>query len=91
MIVGPRVYSTGPGVFGGYQRTQIRDLDHARNILKRYSEYYDTQAPIKMYMAGNRRQRQRVIMAAREQNIKPTTEGGLDLKWRKSLSSQNTR
>ena len=80
MIVGPRVYSTGPGVFGGYQGTQIRDLDHARNIMKRYSEYYDTKT-IKMYMAGNRRQRQWVIMAAREQNIKPTTEGGLDLKY----------
>src|SRR5690606_20046401 len=31
---GPRVYSTGPGVF----RTEgIRDLDHARNVLRRYS------------------------------------------------------
>jgi Tol biopolymer transport system component len=80
MIVGPRVYSTGPGVFGGYQGTQIRDLDHARTIMKRYSEYYDTKT-IKMYMAGNRQQRQWVIMAAREQNIKPTTEAGLDLKY----------
>ncbi|MCZ6916323.1 MAG: amidohydrolase family protein [Gemmatimonadetes bacterium] len=79
-IMGPRVYSTGPGVFGGYQGAQIRDQAHARDIMKRYSEYYDTKT-IKMYMAGNRQQRQWIIIAAREQHIKPTTEGGLDLKY----------
>jgi hypothetical protein len=31
-----------------------------------------------MYMAGNRQQRQWLIMAARELNLMPTTEGGLD-------------
>jgi hypothetical protein len=31
-----------------------------------------------MYMAGNRRQRQWLIMAARELELMPTTEGGLD-------------
>jgi hypothetical protein len=75
-MLGPRVYSTGPGVFGDYVEDPIRDLDHARDILKRYSEYYDTKT-IKMYMAGNRQQRQWVIMAAREQGMMPTTEGGL--------------
>jgi imidazolonepropionase-like amidohydrolase len=81
MILGPRIYSTGPGVFGGYQGGgQIRDQEHARSIMKRYSEYYDTKT-IKMYMAGNRQQRQWIITAAREQNIKPTTEAGLDLKY----------
>ena len=78
-MLGPRSYSTGPGVFGGYQGESIRDLDHARSILKRYSQYYDTKT-IKMYMAGNRQQRQWVIMAARELGIMPTTEGGLDFK-----------
>jgi len=33
-----------------------------------------------MYGAGNRQQRQWIIQAAREQNIMPTTEGGLDFK-----------
>lgn len=75
-MLGPRVYSTGPGVFGDYVEDPIRDLDHARDILKRYSEYYDTKT-IKMYMAGNRQQRQWVIMAAKEQGLMPTTEGGL--------------
>jgi hypothetical protein len=72
-ILGPRVFSTGPGVFGG---ERIRDLDHARNVLKRYSEYYDTKT-IKMYGAGNRQQRQWIIMAARELELMPTTEGSL--------------
>ncbi len=74
--IGPRVYSTGPGVFGDYVMNAIEDRDHAGRILKAYSEYYDTKT-IKMYMAGNRQQRQWVIDAAREQGLMPTTEGGL--------------
>jgi imidazolonepropionase-like amidohydrolase len=73
-MVGPRVYSTGPGVFSQHG---IRDLEHAKTILSRYSEYYDTKT-FKMYMAGNRKQRQYLIMAARELGLMPTTEGGLD-------------
>src|SRR5690606_7724101 len=61
MILGPRIYSTGPGVFSG---EQIRDRDHAKDVLRRYSDYYDTKT-IKMYMAGNREQRQWIIDAAR--------------------------
>jgi hypothetical protein len=48
--IGPRVYSTGPGVFSG---ERIGDLDRARSVLKRYSDYYDTKT-FKM-QAGNRR------------------------------------
>ena len=76
-IVGPRIYSTGPGVFSA---EQIEDLDHAQRVLQRYSEYYDTQT-IKMYMSGNRQQRQWIVMAAKEQKLMPTTEGGLDMKY----------
>ena len=75
-MIGPRVYSTGPGVFWG---EGIKDLDQARSILKRYAQYYDTKT-LKMYMTGNRQQRQWIIMAARELGIMPTTEGGLDYK-----------
>ncbi len=75
-MIGPRVYSTGPGVFWG---EQIQDLEHARNILKRYSDYFDTKT-IKMYVSGNRQQRQWIIKAARELKLMPTTEGALDLK-----------
>jgi Tol biopolymer transport system component/imidazolonepropionase-like amidohydrolase len=76
-IVGPRVYSTGPGV--GFWAYNIKDLDQARDVLKQYSEYYNTKY-IKMYLVGNRQQRQWIIMAAKEQSLKPTTEGGLDFK-----------
>jgi hypothetical protein len=74
LIPGPRVYSTGPGVFSS---EGINSLDHARNVLRRYSDYYDTKT-FKMYMSGNRRQRQWLIMASRELSLMPTTEGGLD-------------
>ena len=76
-ILGPRIYSTGPGVFGNYQGEGVRDLDHARDILRRYSDYYDTKT-FKMYLAGNRQQRQWLIMAARELELMPTTEAGID-------------
>ncbi len=77
-ILGPRIYSTGPGIFGNYQPGEgIRDLDHARDILRRYAEYYDTKT-FKMYLAGNRQQRQWLVMAARELELMPTTEAGLD-------------
>jgi Tol biopolymer transport system component/imidazolonepropionase-like amidohydrolase len=73
-MVGPRIYHTGPGVF---LTERIRDLDHARTVLRRYAKYYDVKT-IKMYMAGNRQQREWIIMAAKELGIMPTTEGGLD-------------
>ncbi|SFE77019.1 amidohydrolase family protein [Thermoflexibacter ruber] len=76
-IPGPRIYSTGPGV--GFWAYNLKDLDQTRKILKQYSKYYNTKT-IKMYLTGNRQQRQWIIMAAKEQNLMPTTEGGLDFK-----------
>jgi Tol biopolymer transport system component len=76
-IVGPRVYSTGPGV--GFWTYNLKDLDHTRRVLQQYSKYYNTKT-IKMYLVGNRQHRQWIIMAAKEQNLMPTTEGGLDFK-----------
>jgi hypothetical protein len=75
-MLGPRIYSTGPGVFLG---EGIRDADHAKTVLKRYAQYYDTKT-LKMYMSGNRQQRQWIIQAAKELELMPTTEGGLDFK-----------
>ena len=75
-MIGPRIYSTGPGVFAG---ENIRDADHAKTILRRYAEYFDTKT-LKMYMTGNRQQRQWIIQAARDLELMPTTEGGLDYK-----------
>lgn len=81
-MVGPRVYSTGPGVFSG---ERWRSAGHARDVLKRYSEYYQTNT-IKMYMSGNRQVRQWIINAAREQKLMPTTEGGLDLEYNLTMA-----
>ncbi|NVJ85456.1 MAG: PD40 domain-containing protein [Algoriphagus sp.] len=77
MIPGPRVYSTGPGV--GFWMYNLKSLEQTKNVLKQYSKYYNTQY-IKMYLVGNRQHRQWVIMAAKEQKLMPTTEGGLDFK-----------
>ena len=76
-IYGPRVYSTGPGV--GYWAYNLKSLEQTKQVLKQYSEYYNTKT-IKMYLVGNRKQRQWIIEAAKEQKLMPTTEGGLDFK-----------
>ncbi len=84
-LLGPRIYHTGPGVFGPFLEEPFKDLDEVRHALKRYSEFYQV-ATIKQYMAGNRKQRQWVIMAAREQGLMPTAEGGLDFKMNLTLA-----
>ncbi|MFL5809931.1 MAG: amidohydrolase family protein, partial [Flavisolibacter sp.] len=77
MMMGPRVYSTGPGV--GFWAYNIKDSANAESVLTQYSKYYHTKY-IKMYLTGNRKQREWIIMAARNQQLMPTTEGGLDFK-----------
>ena len=75
-ILGPRIFSTGPGVFWSLD---IKSLADSRDVLRRYSEFYKTNT-IKQYMVGDRKVRQWVIMAARELGLSPTLEGGLDAK-----------
>jgi imidazolonepropionase-like amidohydrolase/Tol biopolymer transport system component len=75
-IIGPRVYSTGPGVFS---RSGLDDKDAARNFIKRYKEAYRTDT-LKQYVSGDRIVRQWVAMACKEFGITPTTEGALDMK-----------
>jgi Tol biopolymer transport system component len=74
-LIAPRLYSTGPGIFAA---DNIKSLDEARDVLRRYSDHYNTQT-IKQYLAGDRKVRQWVIMAAREQGLTTTTEGGSNL------------
>lgn len=71
-LIGPRLYSTGTGIFAG---DNIRSLEEARDLLRRYADHYGTQT-IKQYLAGDRKVRQWIIMAARELGLTPTTEGG---------------
>jgi Tol biopolymer transport system component/imidazolonepropionase-like amidohydrolase len=75
-IIGPRIYSTGPGVF---QTSGLDDLESTRAVIKRYKEVYQTNT-LKQYMVGDRKVRQWVIMACKEYGLTPTVEGGLDLK-----------
>ncbi len=75
-VLGPRAYSTGPGIFSN---NQFDSVDHAKSVLSRYKEHYRTRN-LKSYIVGNRRQRQFVVQAARELEMMPTTEGALDLK-----------
>ncbi|MFN2565498.1 MAG: amidohydrolase family protein [Gemmatimonadaceae bacterium] len=74
-IIGPRIFSTGPGVFWSDNITSLVD---ARDVLRRYTDYNTN--TIKQYMVGDRKVRQWVIMAARELRLTPTLEGGLDYK-----------
>ena len=75
-ILGPRIYTTGPGVF---DRSGLDDKDATRNFIKRYKVAYKTDT-LKEYVAGDRIVRQWVALACREFQITPTTEGALDMK-----------
>ncbi|MBI3653416.1 MAG: PD40 domain-containing protein [Acidobacteria bacterium] len=75
-ILGPRIYTTGPGVFSS---SGIDDKETAHNYIKRYKEAYKT-STLKEYVTGDRLTRQWVAMACKEFGITPTTEGALDMK-----------
>ncbi|WP_149275231.1 amidohydrolase family protein [Pareuzebyella sediminis] len=77
MVDGPRIYSTGPGL--GFWSYQLESLDQTKDVLRQYSDYFDTKT-IKMYLVGNRQQRQWVIEACKALKLMPTTEGALDFK-----------
>ncbi len=80
-FIGPRLFSTGPGVFSS---DNIKSLDEARDVLRRYSEHFNTKT-IKQYMAGDRKVRQWVITAALELGLTTTTEGGSNFTMNLSL------
>jgi Tol biopolymer transport system component len=75
-IVGPRIFTTGPGVFSG---SGLSDKDATMAYIKRYKDAYKTNT-IKQYVVGDRVVRQWVAMACKEHGITPTTEGALDMK-----------
>lgn len=76
LMLGPRAYSTGPGVF---VNSEINSEADARNVLTRYRDYYRTRN-IKSYMVGGRRERQFMIQGASALGMMPTTEGATDLR-----------
>ncbi len=80
-LIGPRLFSTGPGVFSN---DNIRSLADARHVLRRYADHFNTRT-IKQYLAGDRKVRQWVIMAAHELGLTATTEGGSNFTMNLSL------
>ena len=75
-IIGPRIYTTGPGVFSALGLDDKESID---NYIKRYREAYKTDT-LKQYVVGDRSVRQMVSMASAANKITPTTEGALDMK-----------
>jgi Tol biopolymer transport system component/predicted amidohydrolase len=76
LSVGPRIYTTGPGIFNG---PGTDDKDDVLAHLKRYKEAYDTKT-IKEYVTGDRMVIEYVAMACKELGLTPTTEGALEIK-----------
>lgn len=76
LMLGPRAYSTGPGVF---VNSEIDSDVDARSVLTRYRDYYRTRN-IKSYMVGGRKERQVMIQGASALGMMPTTEGASDLR-----------
>ncbi len=74
-IIGPRAYSTGPGIF---YVNDFQSVDDAADVIRRYKDFYRT-TMIKSYMVGSRRQREFVVEACRRLQMMPTTEGAADL------------
>jgi Tol biopolymer transport system component len=75
-LVGPRAFSTGPGILSDNDFQSAEDVEA---VVARYKKYYRTNT-LKSYMIGNRRQREWMVEACRKNEVMPTTEGGLDLK-----------
>ena len=74
--VGQRAFMTGLGVFGD---NDFQSYDATYSHLRRYKDHYNTHN-IKSYMVGNRKQRQWVVLASKELDLMPTTEGAGDQK-----------
>lgn len=75
-VLGPRAFSTGPGIFA---ENDLHSLDDARHVIERYTRFYRTHL-LKSYEIGNRQQRQWMVQASAELGAMPTTEGGIDTK-----------
>jgi Tol biopolymer transport system component/imidazolonepropionase-like amidohydrolase len=75
-LLGPRVYTTGPGVS---TTENPNSIDAVRDIMRRYSRVFNSQT-FKEYMTGERIRRQWVTMVAKEESITSTHEGGVDFR-----------
>ncbi len=76
LVTGSRIHTTGPALFS---YNQFQSLPEVQAVLSRNRVHYRT-LNLKEYRTGNRRVRQWVAMAARDQGILPTCEGALSVK-----------
>lgn len=76
MMIGPRVLTTGRGVFG---TNEFQSREQIRDYLRRYSEHYRV-GTLKIYAIGDRKIRQWAIAEAHAQGLVTTTEGMGDLR-----------
>ena len=53
-MIGPRIFTTGPGIFNDSPVNNIEDADH---IIEKYADFYHVNT-VKQYLAGNRKHRQ---------------------------------
>jgi imidazolonepropionase-like amidohydrolase/Tol biopolymer transport system component len=74
-ILGPRAYSTGPGIFS---TNDFQSEKEAERVISRYKDFYRTNL-VKSYLVGDRSQRQFVVEACEKLHVMPTTEGGADM------------
>ena len=75
-MVGPRIFSTGRGVFFF---NNFQSYEQVYDVLERYKKKYRTHL-IKSYLPGSRQVRQWVIRACHELGLIVTAEGGADAK-----------
>ena len=75
-MVGPRIFSTGRGVFFF---NHFQSYEQVYAVLERYKKKYRTHL-IKSYLPGSRQVRQWVIRACHELGLIVTAEGGADAK-----------
>jgi hypothetical protein len=76
LALGERAFMVGPGIFSN---NDFQSYEATLAYLRRYKEFYRT-PNIKSYMVGNRKQREWVVMASKELQLMPTTEGAGDMK-----------
>ncbi len=75
LIIGPRAYTTGPGLFS---TNDFHSEAEAEKVVSRYKDYYRTNM-VKSYEVGDREQRQFVVEACAKLQVMPTTEGGAEM------------
>ena len=76
IIIGPRAYSTGPVLF---MSNDFKNKEEAINLMRKYKDHYRTRN-LKSYVVASRQQRQFVVEAAKELEMMPTAEGGLEMR-----------